>query len=340
MRWLRKATLRRVAVILLGAGCVVGFWHPVAAADSGSPPPATTAEETNATEAWRSYLQLQEQLHATQLAVERSRKEAEQAAGETARVLGSRLAAIEETLERQRGRELQAIQDSNRLLLGIAVLFAAGGFLAMSLMVFFQWRAVDRLAALSSGFPATVPAERRRPLAALETGEAQVVSVGAAEQSNARLLAALENLEKRIDELEQTARAPLSAPAAKGDGSSSDSTPHPANGAPAPAKVTELLKKSQALLDTDKPEAALLCLDELLSLDAGHAEAWVKKGAALERLGRMDDAMQCYDRAIARDGSLTIAYLHKGGLFNRLERFDDALACYEQALRTQEKRAV
>ncbi len=338
---MRKATLRRVAVMLLGAGCAAGFWHPVAAADGGSPPPATTVEETNATEAWRSYLQLQEQLHATQLAVERSRKEAEQAAGETARVLASRLAAIEETLERQRGRELEAIQDSNRLLLSIAVLFATGGFLAMSLMVFFQWRAVDRLAALSSGFPATGPAEHRRPLATLGTGEAQVVSVGAAEQSNARLLTALEHLEKRIYELEQTARAPLGAPTARGDGSNgSDLTPHPANGAPTPAKVSELLEKGQALLDTDKPEAALLCLEELLSLDAGHAEAWVKKGAALERLGRMDDAMQCYDRAIARDGSLTIAYLHKGGLFNRLERFDDALACYEQALRTQEKRAV
>ncbi len=75
-----------------------------------------------------------------------------------------------------------------------------------------------------------------------------------------------------------------------------------------------------------------------MSLEPGHAEAWVKKGAALERLGRLDDALQCYDRAIARDASLTIAYLHKGGLYNRLERFKEALECYEKALQTHDDR--
>jgi len=341
LRRTRQAALRRLAVILFGLACAAIPLHPLPAADPAASAPAPTVEETNATDALRSYLQLQEQLHATQLAVERSRKDAEQAAAETARVLGTRLAAIEEALERQRGRELEAIQDSNRLLLGIAVVFATAGFLAMSLMVFFQWRAVDRLAAFAAGLTPAGPGERRRPLAALEAGETQVVSVGAAGQSNARLLGALERLEQRIHELEHATRAPLNAPAPGGDGSNgSASARREANGASPAPKLAELLEQGQACLDADKPEAALTCLEELLSLEPGHAEAWVKKGAALERLGRLDDALQCYDRAIARDASLTIAYLHKGGLYNRLERFDDALACYEQALHTQEKRTA
>src|SRR6266851_9165723 len=42
--------------------------------------PAVKAEETNSLETLRSYLQLQEQLHATQLAIEENRKEANAAA--------------------------------------------------------------------------------------------------------------------------------------------------------------------------------------------------------------------------------------------------------------------
>ena len=46
------------------------------------------------------------------------------------------------------------------------------------------------------------------PLAALGAGDAHLVTVGPAEQSNQRLLGALEQLEKRIHQLEHTAHPP------------------------------------------------------------------------------------------------------------------------------------
>ncbi len=308
-------------------------------------PPAKT-EETNTQETLRSYLQLQEQLHATSLAIERNRKEAEAAAARSTEALAQRLQAIEQSLASQRTKELEAMQNTNRIMVIVAGTFAAVGFMAMLLMAYFQWRTVNRLAEISLGMPAAHALGAGSALAALGPGsDMHLLAAGPAEQSNLRLLGAIEHLEKRIRELEH----PGHALAGDGNSPGNGSTPVPGNGetatpelavGPEAARIALLLGKGQSMLNLDDPEGALTCFDEILSLKADHTEALVKKGAALERLRKPDEAIECYDRAIAADDSMTIAWLYKGGLFNRMERFSEALECYEQALRTQEKQGA
>lgn len=313
---------------------------------------AAAMSDTNTQETLRAYLQLQEQLHLTQLAVEQNRKEAKETAAQNSEMLAGRLQTIEKALESQRGRELEAMQSSNRAMLLIAGSFAGVGFLAMLLMSFFQWRTVSRLAEISAALPASFLGSAASR-AALEPGNSHVVTVGPAEQSSVRLLGALERLEKRIYELEHTTRPPFSeTPATTNGGHSSrseagehevtivseDREPSAGAGNSGEAdRVSMLLGKGQSMLNLDDAQSAVACFEEVLTIDPNNAEAWVRKGTALERLQQLNEAVECYDRAIAVDGAMTIAYLHKGGLFNRMERFNEALECYEKALRTQEK---
>jgi tetratricopeptide (TPR) repeat protein len=169
-----------------------------------------------------------------------------------------------------------------------------------------------------------------------------------------RLVGSLEQLEKRIYQLEHSTRTPLHETGAA-NGGKNPSLGTAENGGPAvmlagesasghdaaaeaAERVTVLLGKGQSMLNLDDAQSAVDCFDQALRVDPRNAEAWVRKGTALEKLQQLDEAVECYDRAIATDDSMTIAYLHKGGLFNRMERYNEALECYEKALRTQEKR--
>src|SRR5690242_19521302 len=76
------------------------------------------AEETvGSPETLRSYLQIQEQLHNTQLAIERNRQEMDVANARNAELLQGRLSLIEKSLASQRIDELKDLQRSNRLIL-------------------------------------------------------------------------------------------------------------------------------------------------------------------------------------------------------------------------------
>ena len=315
---------------------------------------AAAPSDTNAQETLRAYLQLQEQLHLTQLSVEQNRREASEMAAQNSEALVGRLQTIEKALESQRTRELEAMQSSNRAMLWVAGTFAAVGFLAMMLMSFFQWRTVDHLAEISAGLPASLGFGSAPARAVLGTGDTHALTAGPAEQSSMRLVGTMEQLEKRIYQLEHTTRTPLhEANAANGGKNPSYGTTE--NGghglavstdnafshdlaAEETERVNVLLGKGQSMLNLDDAQAAVECFEQALRIDPNNAEAWVRKGTALERLQQLNEAVECYDRAIAADGALTIAYLHKGGLFNRMERYNEALECYEKALRTQEKR--
>lgn len=329
-------TLGVLAASLLFTGSLVHLQ----AEETNAPATAdTSTQDTARTEALRSYLQLQEQLHATQLALERNRQEAETLAARNAEAVSARLQLIEQAMTSQRGRELEAMQSTNRLLLIMAGSFAGVGFLAMLLTAYLQWRAVNRLAE----FTAVLTGAGRAALPAPARTDLPLVSTGATEQANARLFGALTRLEERIHELEHDAQIPLPDKSAPASGAATSASPAQApkpdtNGEEASqSHVALLLAKGQSLLSLDKASEALACYDEILALEPNHPEALVKKGATLEQIRQFDDALNCYDRAIAADGSLTIAYLQKGGLFNRLERYEEALQCYELALRTQEK---
>jgi len=326
------------ALCIVSAGLLVASTSLCSKADETNlAANAKTEGPANTPDAFQTFLQLQEQLHATQLALERNRQEAETLAARNAEAVAARLQLIEQAVSAQRTRDQEAVQSANRLLLIVAGSFAGVGFIAMLLTAYFQWRAANRLA----DFMTMMPVPGRAALSAPGTTESQLVSAGVTEQANARLFGALTRLEKRIFELEHTTQTQLAEKAISQNslGATDTVTPAPNPEANGPSKgdhVALLLAKGESLLNLEKASEALACYDEVLATLPNHPEALVKKGVALEQLRRIDDALRCYDSAIAADSSLTVAYLQKGGLFNRLERYEEALQCYEKALRSQE----
>ena len=298
------------------------------------------APDSGSNEALRAYLQLQEQIHDTQLTIERNRLQAQVAAAQETVALSNRLQAIEQSLLLQRANDLDEAQRTSHMLMGVLAIFATVGLAAVLLMVYFQSRAVSRLADISTALAA------RRGLAfpantALDFGERDVLTNDTVEQSNARLVGLVQHLEKRIAELEHTATMPLQEPQAVVDNGETQSHPELSLNSGQQEKSAEfgkLMEKGQSLLTADRPEEALACFDEILAVEPNNAEALVKKGAAFEKMRQPQEALECYDRAIAADGALTIAYLHKGGLCSRLEKYGEAMECYERALHTQEKK--
>jgi tetratricopeptide (TPR) repeat protein len=334
---------------LLAAGgfCLLVSYSSLAVDSTGTNAAASTtatnAETASSSdETLRAYLQLQEQIHEAQLAIERNRQESEEAATRSAKAVSDRLQVIEQSLAEQRASEQQAVQHANHTMLMVVSGFATLGCLAILLTAFLQWRAVNRFTSVSAIGNGLGP---MRALPALEAGTGPLAALGPVEQSNVRLIGAIERLEKRIQELERVARPPLEDHSAASnildlqstDGSAA-TEPAESGAAGKESELTMVLGKGQSLLNLGKLEEALGCFDEVLARDPRNTDALVKKGTALERLRRPQEALECYDRAIAADNSMTIAYLYKGGLFNRMERFTEALQCYEQALHTQEKR--
>src|SRR5947207_9163251 len=300
---------------------------------------------------------VQEQQDVLRQAIAESRREAESAARRNVEALTQRLELLQQSLEAQHRGELEAVQNSNRTTLMVAAALAAAGFLGLFSLAFFLMRVTNRLTDVAMSVPLARALGPGPGHAALIAGDPHFAAGNPAELVGARFLGAIEQLEKRLHELEHmtdgakvadaTQRAngqPKSeavGSAAKPEGeSNAGAAQHPREGeaaAPEPAadsklasRIALLLAKGQTLLNLDKADEGLACVEEVIALDPCNDEALVKKGTALERMGRPEEALECYDRAIAADGSLTAAYLHKGGVFNRLERHEEALKCYQQ----------
>jgi tetratricopeptide (TPR) repeat protein len=330
----------RLNFLLVCAGVVLGAQLFATETNLVSPPLVSPSPATDSmTQAVANgYLQIQEQIHATLLAIEDSRQQAEAEAATNAAALTARIQTLEQIIAAQRQGEAEAARKTQQLMLFMAGAFGLVGLGIMLLMVYFQWRAFTQLVEISARQPSAFALGNHRALPLAEAaGELAAPARAVVELSNSRLLGVVERLEKRILELEQSARAPLAETTAP-------ATAHGKNGASPDESdreecVANLITEGQSLLNANEAQKALECFDVALQLHPKHAEALVKKGGALEKLSRFEEAIACYDRAIEADGSTTIAYLHKGGLFNRLARYDEALQCYERALQTQEKKA-
>jgi tetratricopeptide (TPR) repeat protein len=315
--------LRNLSVIFVCS--VLGTRLP--AAETNALTPSDTPAVTVQTQL-NGYLQIQEQLHDTQLTIERNRLQAEAAARRSADDMAARIEALQQLVANQRTGEMEIMQKMQQFMLMLAGVFGTVGLLVVLLMAYLQWRTIARLVELSSLRPAEFGLGSGTVSAGLPAG-------GSVAQSNARLFGMVDQLEKRILELKQAARAPLpAAPPAVAETNGETKLAGDRDEC-----VANLLAEGQSLLVANKPQEALECFDVALGLNPENADALVKKGGALEKLGQLDEAITCYDHAITADGGMTIAYLHKGGLFNRMARYDEALHCYEQALRTQEKKA-
>ena len=326
-----NASLGRIFLIVFAcAACGTGVFAETNATNTTNT--ATTLflppEMSNLVTA-NGLLQIQQQLHDTQLAIEQNRQRFEAESRRNAEEMANRIESLQQIIAAQRQSEIEAVQKTQQMILILGVGFGAAGLGVLLLMAYLQWRAVSRLAELISLRPAEFTLDQGRVSPALTSGTG-------AEQSNTRLFAMVEHLEKRILELKQATRAPLA------EGTTASAAE--ANGAPKTPSdrdecVANLVSEGQVLLAANEPQKALECFEAALELHPHHAEALVKKGGTLEKLGRLDEAIACYDKAIEADEGMTIAYLHKGGLFNRLSRYDEALQCYERALQTQEKKA-
>lgn len=286
------------AMLFLAAG--------ILAQDTNGPAAITRDELAN------NFLQLQEQLHATQLALQQNQEAGMEAAQSNATVLAARLQSLEQSVTQRRASDADAARKTQQLTLFMAGTFGLAGLGILLLMVYFQWRAFTQLAQISG----------RQPTALANTDAIhQLAAPGRAtvEASTAQLLNVVGRLEQRINELENGQKL----------------LPEIGNLTP-----MDLLAEGQKYLDANSPHKALECFDKFLSAQPERADALVKRAAALEKLGRDDEALAGYNRAIALDNTLVIAHLHKGGLLNRLRRYDEALNCYEQALLGQEKKAA
>lgn len=329
----------RIKILLVCAALVLSARLFAAETNSISPPNPPNPADATAQNALNGYLQIQAQLHDTQVAIENERAEAAAAAQRAAGDMDVRLLALEQNIAAQRKSDLESSQKAQQLMLSLVAAFGSAGLGVMLLMVYFQWRVVKRLVDLPAAPPQLLAASVQSP---------PLIANAAVGESNAKLFGAVDQLQKRILELEQGVRVASpgkNPPATNGSHKISEiiseAKPEMKNG-DATAKdrdecVANLIVEGQAMLDAGNAEKALECFNVALGLDAKHVEALVKKGGALEKLGRTDEAIACYDRAIEANNSATIAYLQKGGLFNRLARYDEALQCYEMALRTQEK---
>jgi tetratricopeptide (TPR) repeat protein len=275
------------------------------AADTNAPAAVTSDEMAN------HFLQLQEQIHATQLALEQNQEAALESAQSNATVLAQRLQSLEQSVAQQHAGDADAARKTQQLTLLLAGAFGLIGLGVLLVMIYFQWRVFGQFTRMAQQQHAAIAnADAVHQLAA--PGRATV------EAANAQLLTVVSRLEQRINELESGQRLlPVMTS----------------------ARPADLLSEGQKHLDAGASLKALEFFDQFLSAHPEHAEALVKRATALEKLGRDDEALAGYNRAIAADGALVIAHLHKGGLLNRLRRYDEALNCYEHALRAQDKKA-
>lgn len=300
--------------------------------DPTNPAKSVSEETAEAQRILRSYLQLQEQLHATLLAIEQSRVEATLAGRTNADLLAARLELIEKALQQQQEQQREAMHNSNKTILLLAGIFVGVGFLTLLFMALFQLRGMNRLAEIATGLPNARALGAGQFPVALGAGDPRLLGPGG-ETTGGRLQSVIERLEKRIGELEGTAHSPAGAFGAPANGDAGAS-PCADISTPAP---TALLGRGDSLLKLGHTDAALACFEEAIGKAPQSAAAQIGKGMALEQLKKVDQAIECYDRAIALDRTKTLAYLRKGSLFNQQERYGEALDCYEQALKAESK---
>lgn len=287
-----------------------------------------------------------DQQKTTLQAMEQTGREANETSRRQTESMEKKLSSMEDALAAQRTHESDTINRMNRLVVGVAASFAGAGFVIMVLTAWFFMRTMNKVAEINANVQSQLLALPHTLQPLVGSGDGPRAGAGGGQPANQRLLGALEQLERRIRDLEHSpAEDNTAATNGQGHGTTAPASPtKPGNPPivdmddeqPEGSSVATLLARGQTLLNLDEAEQALECFDAALQQEPGHAEALLKKGTALERLRRMHEALEAYDGAIRSDDSMTMAYLAKGGICNRLERYSEALECYEKALRTQQ----
>jgi hypothetical protein len=171
--WLVRNHVTSLARVALACPFLL-FWAASNSLGAESTPPPSAGSEiepTNAHEAIAAFLQLQEQLRATQLAIERNFHETKAVVAQNAEAWSKGLQTVQETFAVQRARDMEAMQRSNQLHLMVAGALAAAGFFALLLVAYFQWCMSRGLAEIAAALPTALRLDLGTPLDALGPGE-------------------------------------------------------------------------------------------------------------------------------------------------------------------------
>jgi len=289
------------------------------------------------------------ELRKTHESIEKLHRELEARSAQNSEALTASLRMIETSMTRMHERHMEAVQSSNRAILTVAGVFAAIGIIGLIFILVLLARALGRFSEIAINTAPRALLGAGQSTGLIGGGESAGNRPGSAEEAGSRFQGAIDQLQKRILDLEQSAQAGTSAGsrhqaslARPAHGSSieplmpEDATPEvmPADELPA-SRSTVLLGKGHALLNLDATETAMECFDEVLDLEPNNADALVKRGMAFEKMQDWERALENYDRAILADSSMTVAYLYRGGVCNRLQRYHEALESYERALLTE-----
>ncbi len=239
--------------------------------------------------------------------------------------LSNVLTGLQQTLVAQREKEIELSRQSHAFTLELIA--GAGGaiFLVFLLSYWFQLRALNRVMEISNLLPAP------RTPALLEAGGAQTSS----------LLSAIKVLETRIHDLEIPSRTASNGHNEELNGNGHHSLAPSGNllnlgsfesTRSNPTSLSLLLAKGQMLLDMDRLQDALGCMQEALLLDPHNAEAFLKKGIALERMNRLEPALEAYEEALRLNPKRAIAHASKARVLAALQRYDEAISVYDSAL--------
>ena len=255
-------------------------------------------------------------------------------------ITAASLTLMEPALARMQQRQTEALQSANRTVLLIAGIFAAVGFLAIVTITLILVRALGRFSevAVANGPPRRELPAPSSNVNALESAAESRAADSAVAQTDARFQGAIEQLQRRIRDLEHGLQPTSDGrvlPVTTNGATAAGGTDAQTEPAVVTSRTVVLLGKGQSLMNLGEAKDALSCFEQALALEPNNTDLLVKKGLALEQLENWDESLASYNRALALDPGLTVAYLYKGGVCNRLQRYQEALQSYERALHTE-----
>ncbi len=73
------------------------------------------------------------------------------------------------------------------------------------------------------------------------------------------------------------------------------------------------------MINLNKNEDAIICLDKAIELDLNYSLAFRNKGAALEQLNRLEEALHCFNKAIELDPNFFEAIRERNDVLNLMD---------------------
>jgi len=104
--------------------------------------------------------------------------------------------------------------------------------------------------------------------------------------------------------------------------------------------VKSWINLSRVLLDTERPEEALVSIDEAVALDPQSGTAFRLRGRAFHQLGRTDEAIAAYERALTLDPNDAWAMNNLALVLIESDRCEEALPALARAVELRQDVAV